>query len=422
MPETLSFIRLSKASKEFNVSTEHIVEFLASKGIVISKDPNTKISGEGYELLLQEYQPERELKEEAKKISDSRIKKDTTVVVDSHLQPAKPHAAEEKKDFLIKETLPTKKKAEEEKPAEKKEETQVIRAKAKVEGPKIVDKINVDRDEEKRTSKKKKKDEEEEAEAKKVAKKKKEEEPEVTPAPVAAAPAPPPAEQPIPDLQTAEELYRVKREKFAGPVIRGKIELPTEPERKKAPEAGSDEAKRKRMRKDKKKVDVKKEITTGRFERPFRPGQPQRRTRAPEPGGPAEITSKDIDERIRQTMNRLKGGSRKTSKAARMRNLAEASEEATADTQTTQRKTIKATEFVTVSELAKLINVPVTEIISACMSLGMFVSINQRLDAETLTVVADAFDHDVEFVSADVQEAIRETDVDAPEDLIPRPR
>ena len=62
MPETLSFIRLSKASKEFNVSTEHIVEFLASKGIVISKDPNTKISGEGYELLLQEYQPERELK------------------------------------------------------------------------------------------------------------------------------------------------------------------------------------------------------------------------------------------------------------------------------------------------------------------------------------------------------------------------
>ncbi len=150
MPETLSFIRLSKASKEFNVSTEHIVEFLASKGIVISKDPNTKISGEGYELLLQEYQPERELKEEAKKISDSRIKKDTSVVVDSHLQTAKPRAAEEKKDFLIKETLPTKKKAEEEKPAEKKEETQVIRAKAKVEGPKIVDKINVDGDEEKR--------------------------------------------------------------------------------------------------------------------------------------------------------------------------------------------------------------------------------------------------------------------------------
>jgi translation initiation factor IF-2 len=292
-----------------------------------------------------------------------------------------------------------------------------------VEGPKIVDKITVETDEERRTSKKKKKDEqeaEEIKETKKAAKKKKEDEPEAAPPPVAAAPTPSVAPEQITDLQSAEELYRVKREKFAGPVIRGKIELPTEPERKKAPDAGGEEAKRKRKRKDKKKVDVKKEITTGRFERPFRSGQPQRRTRAPETG-PAEITSKDIDERIRQTMNRLKGGSRKTSKAARMRNIAEASEEAAADTQTTQRRTIKATEFVTVSELAKLINVPVTEIISACMSLGMFVSINQRLDAETLTVVADAFDHDVEFVSADVQEAIRDDVADTPEDLIPRP-
>jgi translation initiation factor IF-2 len=424
MPETLSFIRLSKASKEFNVSTEHIVEFLASKGIVISKDPNTKISGEGYEMLLQEYQPERELKEEAKKISDSRIKKDTSVFADTNAPTAKPRAAEEKKDFQIKETAVTKKKAEEEKPVEKKAEPEVIRAKTKIEGPKIIDKIDVDKDEDRRTSKKKKKEEkaeEEVKETKKVAKKK-EDEPVATAPPAAPVVPPAPAEQPIPDLQTAEELYRVKREKFAGPVIRGKIELPTEPERKKAaPEAGGDEAKRKRKRKDKKKVDVKKEITTGRFERPFRPGQPQRRTTRPAEKGPAEITSKDIDERIRQTMNRLKGGSRKTSKAARLRNIASESEEAATDTQTSQRKTIKATEFVTVSELAKLINVPVTEIISACMSLGMFVSINQRLDAETLTVVADAFDHDVEFVSADVQEAIRDDVADEPEDLIPRP-
>ncbi len=421
MTETLTFIRLSKASKEFNVSTEHIVEFLASKGIVISRDPNTKISGEGYELLLQEYQPERELKEEAKKITDSRIKKDATVVVDSTAQTVKPRVPEEKKDFLIKETVVTKKKAEEEKPVEKKEE--VIRAKTKIEGPKIIDKIEVgETEEEKRASKKKKKDEKEEEgikdAKKKTSKKKKEDEPVAeTKAEAPLAPAP----EQIPDLQTAEELYRIKREKFAGPVIRGKIDLPAEPERKKAaPAAGGDEAKRKRKRKDKKKVDVKKEITTGRFERPFRPGQSQRRAR-PAETGPTEITSKDIDERIRQTMNRLRGGSKKTSKAARMRNIASEAEEASMDVQTSQRKTIKATEFVTVSELAKMINVPVTEIISACMSLGMFVSINQRLDAETLTVVADAFDHDVEFVSADVQEAIRDDISDDPEDLVPRP-
>src|SRR5258706_15146530 len=138
MSETLTFIRLSKASKEFNVSTERIVEFLAARGIVISKDPNTKISGEGYELLLQEYQPERELKEEAKKITDSRIKKDATVVVDSHAQAVKPRVPEEKKDFLIKETVITKKKEGEEKTVQKKKEKEVIRAKAKIKGPKIM--------------------------------------------------------------------------------------------------------------------------------------------------------------------------------------------------------------------------------------------------------------------------------------------
>src|SRR5258706_1253481 len=426
MSETLTFIRLSKASKEFNVSTEHIVEFLASRGIVISKDPNTKVGGEGYELLLQEYQLERELKDEAKKITDSRIKKDATVVVDSHAQAVKPRVPEEKKDFLIKETVITKKKAEEEKPVEKKEEKEVIRAKAKIEGPKIIDKIEVGETEEaKRASKKKKKDEEKEEEIKdakkKSSKKKRADEPVAEGKAEVPADASTPAHEQITDLQSAEELYRIRREKLAGPVSRGKIELPAEPERKNAaPEAGGDEAKRKRKRKDKKKVDVKKEITTGRFERPFRSGQSQRRAR-PAEKGPTEITSKDIDERIRQTLNRLKGGSRKTSKAARLRNIASEAEEAASDVQTSQRKTIKVTEFVTVSELAKLINVPVTEIISACMSLGMFVSINQRLDAETLTVVADAFDHDVEFVSADVQEAIRDDVTDDPEDLVPRP-
>ena len=424
MSETLTFIRLSKASKEFNVSTEHIVEFLASKGIVISKDPNTKISGEGYELLLEEYQPERELKEEAKKISDSRIKKDATVVVDSSAHAAKPQVPEEKKEFLIKEAVVTKKKTEEEKPAEKKEEPEVIRAKTKIEGPKIVNKIDVEAAEEKRSARKKKKDEkaaeETEDTKKKTTKKKKPEEPVAETPPEAEVKPPVTSPEQITDLQTAEELYRIKREKFAGPVIRGKIDLPTEPERKKAPDANRDEGKRKRKRKDKKKVDVKKEISSGKFERPFRSGQPQRKTRTAEPVAP-EITSKDIDERIRQTMSRLRGGSKKPSKSTRVKNIASETEEASSETQTSQRRTIKATEFVTVSELAKMINVPVTEIISACMSLGMFVSINQRLDAETLTVVADAFDHDVEFVSADVQEAIRDDEMDDPADLQPRP-
>jgi translation initiation factor IF-2 len=86
------------------------------------------------------------------------------------------------------------------------------------------------------------------------------------------------------------------------------------------------------------------------------------------------------------------------------------------------KKVIQVTEFVTANELATMMNVPVTNIISTCMSLGLFVSINQRLDAETLTLVADEFGYQVEFVSVDVQEAISNLEeTDAPEDLIPRP-
>ena len=86
-----------------------------------------------------------------------------------------------------------------------------------------------------------------------------------------------------------------------------------------------------------------------------------------------------------------------------------------------EQKVLKVTEFVTANELATLMNIPVTKVIATCMSLGMFVSINQRLDAEILQVVAEEFGFKVEFQSLDVQEAIAEADEpDAPEDLVPR--
>ena len=87
--------------------------------------------------------------------------------------------------------------------------------------------------------------------------------------------------------------------------------------------------------------------------------------------------------------------------------------------QDAESKLLKVTEFVTVSEVATMMDVPVTQIISACMSLGMMVTMNQRLDAETLTIVADEFDYTVEFITADIEESIQ-VEEDAPEDLIPR--
>jgi translation initiation factor IF-2 len=423
MAETLTSIRLSKASKEFNVSIEHIVDFLKTKGIAIENNPNAKIAGEALEFLLQEFQSDSALKKEAQKITDSKLKKDSAVVDVSRLattapEPVKPSVKKKEETVELQAEAKPKKAT-----TEKKEE--VIKAKGKLAGPKVIDKIEVE--EEKKSSKKKKKGEEEAAplkETKKKVSKKKQEEGEVTEEPSAPV-AEISSETATPEtLEQAEKLFRVEREKVSGPNIIGKINLPTEPERKKASQDESEEGgRKKRKRKDKKKVNVSKEISSGKFERGVRTTEmPRRKFRSEEPPQ-TEITSKDIDERIKQTMERLRGGSgKKGAKAARAhRQFVLDEQQAETDTGTTQRKKIKATEFVTVSELARMMNAPVNEIISACMSLGMFVSINQRLDAETLTVVADAFDHDVEFVSADVQEAIRDTEVDNPEDLRPRP-
>ncbi|MEI7724577.1 MAG: translation initiation factor IF-2, partial [Bacteroidota bacterium] len=136
-----------------------------------------------------------------------------------------------------------------------------------------------------------------------------------------------------------------------------------------------------------------------------------------------EVTSEDIEKQIKETLARLsptgKSKASKYRKAKRdavshqMHQEQERMEEG--------KRVIKVTEFVTANELASMLNVPVTDVISTCMSLGMFVSINQRLDAETLTLVAEEFGHKVEFVSVEVQEAIKQNEPDKPEDMTDRP-
>jgi translation initiation factor IF-2 len=136
-----------------------------------------------------------------------------------------------------------------------------------------------------------------------------------------------------------------------------------------------------------------------------------------------EVTSEDIEKQIKETLARLsptgKSKASKYRKAKRdavshqMHQEMERMEEG--------KQVIQVTEFVTANELASMLNVQVTEVISTCMALGMFVSINQRLDAETLTLVAEEFGHKVEFVSVEVQEAIKQNEPDRPEDLTDRP-
>ncbi len=168
--------------------------------------------------------------------------------------------------------------------------------------------------------------------------------------------------------------------------------------------------------------------------RSTRPGQgtagaarPDFRNKPRTPDAPkAEPTDKEIQDQIKATLARLSGAGKsgKFAQRAKLRrqkrdDVAQTAEEAAMELQL-KSKTIKVTEFVTANELASMLDVPVTQIISTCMSLGMFVSINQRLDAETLTIVADEFGYEVEFVKPEDEESASLEQEDKPEDLLPR--
>lgn len=213
--------------------------------------------------------------------------------------------------------------------------------------------------------------------------------------------------------------------KLSGLTVVGKIELPKEPSKKKRePVASSSDPnlKKKRKRKRISKVDV--DDKSGN--RPAGGGQsggqrgPARGKK--KPVEKPEVTEADIQKEIKETLARLSGGGK--SKAAKFRRakrdaVAEKAQEEM-DRQQEESKVLKLTEFVTVSELATMMSVGVNEVISACMSLGIMVSINQRLDAETISVISEEFGYTAEFVSAEVQDAIV-IEEDNDEDLSPRP-
>ncbi len=217
------------------------------------------------------------------------------------------------------------------------------------------------------------------------------------------------------------EIVKIKAEKLAGPVIVGKIELPAEKEHKgSVPEGDRERRKkrRKRIQKDTEKVavHVKGQETVKKTDEGKKPGKKKKLLKK-------EVNEEDVQKQIKDTLARLttKGTKSKGSKYRReKRAIFSERAAAEAELKDQQKNILKITEFVTVNELATMMDVPVTKIISTCMSLGLFVSINQRLDAETLSIVADEFGYKVEFVSVEIQEAIEEQE-DTKDDLKPRP-
>jgi len=436
MSEPSAVKRLSKVATELNVGVQTVIDFLVSKGFD-DINRNSKITDEMYAQLLKAYGTEKDAKEESKKIIQSRLKRETVELDETQpLTSRKEDIDNEPEEVLIKNNLAPvveRKKPEPEPvkevpaPAPKEEPEETFRAETpEAPGVKVLGTIDLSS----LKGKGKKKPEKEEPVAEKPVEK--------TPEPIFVPEAPPvvvsPPVEPEPEItepptpDQPEEPFRIERKKLEGPTILGRIELQPTPVKKpvaSSSNVGSD-AKKKRKRID--SAPAGGSSMPGQGQQQQRPGQQQQGNRPPRPGqqrpaapSKAPLTEEEVQKQIKETLARLSQGKQK-SKSAKYRkqkreDFRAAQEEAELEN---LDKVIKVTEFVTANELARMMNVQVNEIISTCMSLGLFVSINQRLDAETLTIVAEEFGYKVEFVSVEVQEAIRDDEDDEAE-MVPRP-
>ncbi|MBL7937177.1 MAG: translation initiation factor IF-2 [Bacteroidia bacterium] len=453
-------MRLSKVAKEFNLSLGKITEFLAAKGRPVENNPNAKIGDEEYSLLSKEFSGDKSAKEEAQHVglSLSKLKRESIVVEDTKaikareleelrekeiLAAAAAKAAEEKRKTEELAKLKAEKEAAEalkaSQPAEPVEPTVEVTESANViSGPKVLGKVDLSSLNQKtkpdKKSKKEKEDEkaaEEKAAKATKSKKKKEEED-------AAAVEVKPIVVETPEIAEAPEeqkevFHETVYQKLDGPKIMGKIELPVIKETKKAtpgtgPGSLADKKKRKRIRKggmsqeEIKKVGTEQaQIAKDRAKEKY--GDPRAKKPAAREARPA-LTDVEIQAQIKETLARLSNKGSKSKASKYRRDKRDDVREKMADEQEQsdlEKKTLKVTEFVSANQLAQMMNVSVTQIISTCMSLGLFVSINQRLDAETLAIVAEEFGYKTEFVSVEVQEAIEEQEAENPDDLVERP-
>jgi len=220
-------------------------------------------------------------------------------------------------------------------------------------------------------------------------------------------------------------LYKTDFKKLVGPRVVGKIDLPLEEKKKATPfqpvrvSGESDfrrKKRRKRILKEKEGVPVVKPVTTDKKEKIVSKKVVKKRPVR------AEVNEEEVQKQIKETLARLttKGKSKGSRYRREKREAISQKHQEVVDQQELDKNILKVTEFVSVNELASMMSIPVTDIISTCMNLGLFVSINQRLDAETMALLADEFGFKVEFVSAELQEAVRE-EMDEEEDLKPRP-
>jgi len=413
-------IRLGQASRKLNVGHNTILEFLAKKGFTVENNPNAKLTPEQYAMLAKEYASSASEKLEASGLTIG-TKHVENVVIEREKESAKKRLDDEE-SIMIKNLGSNVKAKEEAKQPEK-----VEREKPKLEGIKVLGKIELE---------KKAAVEEEPAVVVEAPKAKVVTEvPEPKVEPVAVIPPPPPVQAPVRE-EEPQETIKGKADKLKGLKVVDKIELPVE-KKKEAPVASS-EAKDDRKGKRPRKRIAPNEGQPGQppqqgqgqgqppFQRGQRPGQGQQRGRNQPPMAPrvqkAEPSEKEVQDQIRATLAKLSGGNKKSSGAKYRREKRQSFNEAQEKQMLQDQhdsKTLRVTEFISANDLASLMNVSVNDVISTCLGLGMFVSINQRLDAEAITVIADEFGYEVQFASAEDELDVGE-DADTEEELLPR--
>ena len=413
--------RLNKVLRELNISLDRAVEYLADKGFEIESRPTTKISGEIYQVLLDGFETDANKKAASKEVGEEKRKEKEAIRIELEAKLEKKRAEEVKKEEILrakadKLELKTVGKID----IDNQSKVQGVNPSAEKESKEasspIIEKEKTEIKPEGQSSEAQKevsKDEDKPAEANKEALNTESKEDEVS--------------------SESSEAIKTQYKKLDGPNFTGKkIDLKQfERPKKKKPEVKKDsntDAKKKRKR------IVSKPGAPGSSGRPTqgnkravsgnnRPGfRGARGGQRPSPVKKEEPTEAEIQKQVRETLEKLQGKSSKGKGAKYRRNKREAHREqsdAELEAQALDSKILKVTEFVTVSEVATMMDVPVTDIISSCMMLGMMVTMNQRLDAETLVIVAEEFNHKVEFIGAEVEESIEEV-IDNPEDLVSR--
>lgn len=451
-------IRLNKAVKEFNISMTRLVEFLQSKGIEVESNPNAQLEESAYSALEAEFAKDGEQRKASHEVVMIKVPEEKL-----EIEPSKPEVIRAKTSqrpetkVLGKIDLAPKKPevpaAKEPEPEVKEEPVVLHTPAAEKQEFKVLDKIDLSQIEGNKP-KSSKKDQPVKAEEQPAPKA------EETPAPKVETPTPAvevPAEVPVTETPAGEAVNPDKIEtvyqKLGGvKILKQTVDLSQF--NKPKPQGGANSAAAKKKRKRIEKPNAPGTGTTGQAgtqqgNRP--PGQGGNRppgqggNRPGGPGGnrpgyqgggaagkggsrrgaptmPVELTDEQVKNQIKETLEKLtnKGGKNKGAKYRKEKRVYRREQDELQQEMDAADRTLKVTEFITVGELASLMNVSPTEVISACFSLGVMVTMNQRLEADTLLLVADEFGYKIEFSDADLEESAIEEDTDTAEDLLPR--